>query len=489
MSGATFPPLPILLVDDEPAMVAAVEMTLASEGITNVAGCTDSRRVMELLAGREFSAVLMDITMPHVTGSELLPRIVEEHPGTAVIMLTGVNEVDTAVRCMKDGAFDYLVKPVDDARLASAVRRAVEMGQVRRENRLLAQYLQSGELQHPEAFGAIVTASPVMRGIFQYAEAIAASSLPVLVTGETGVGKELIAVALHRLSGRPGAFVPVNAAGLDDTLFSDTLFGHRRGGFTGAERDRHGLIEQAAGGTLFLDEIGDLAPQSQIKLLRLLQEGRYYPIGSDVQKASDARIIVATNRDLHAMQEKGEFRKDLYYRLRTHHIHLPPLRRRDEDLPLLVTHFLEKAAGALGKKPPTAPKELITLLDTYQFPGNIRELEGMIFDAVSRHRSGVLSLDAFREKMGNAAFADDAADAGRVGEAAAGDGGGAEGPGGIRFPAMLPTLDDAEQALIAEALRRAKGNQTIAAGLLGLSRRALNNRLRRGAGPAGDGRG
>jgi DNA-binding NtrC family response regulator len=485
VSSSKFPPAPILLVDDEAAMIAAVEMTLAAEGFTHVLACTDSRQVMGLLAGREFSAVLLDVTMPHVQGSELLPRIVEEHPGTAVIMLTGVNEVDTAVHCMKDGAFDYLVKPVDDARLSGAVRRAVEMGQVRRENRLLAQYLQSGELQHPEAFSAMVTASPLMRGIFQYAEAIAASSLPVLVTGETGVGKELIAVALHSLSGRHGTFVPVNAAGLDDTLFSDTLFGHRRGGFTGAEKDRPGLIEQAAGGTLFLDEIGDLAPQSQIKLLRLLQEGRYYPIGSDVQKASDARVIVATNRDLHAMQEKGEFRKDLYYRLRTHHIHLPPLRKRDEDLPLLVTHFLAKAAQALGKKPPTAPKELITLLATYPFPGNIRELEGMVFDAVSRHRVGVLSLEAFREKMGNAAFGDEAEDAQRAGEAGLGAGGTDAEAAGSRFPDTLPTLDEAEQALIAEALRRARGNQTIAAGLLGLSRRALNNRLRRGAEPPG----
>ena len=480
MSAARFPPAPILLVDDESAMLTAVEMTLAADGITNVVPCPDSSKVMGLLAEREFSAVLMDITMPNLTGSELLPRVVEEHPGTAVIMLTGVNEVETAVRCMKDGAFDYLVKPVDDARLTSAVRRAVEMAQVRRENRLLAQVLQSGELQHPEAFAGIVTANPAMRGIFQYAEAIAVSSQPVLVTGETGVGKELIAVALHRLSGRSGAFIPVNAAGLDDTLFSDTLFGHKRGGFTGAERDRQGLIEQAAGGTLFLDEIGDLAPQSQIKLLRLLQEGRYYPIGSDVQKASDARVIVATNRDINALQQKGEFRKDLYYRLRTHHIHLPPLRKRGEDLSLLVEHFLAKAADSLGRKPPTAPKELAMLLGTYPFPGNVRELEGMVFDAVSRHKSGVLSLDAFREKMGDTGFEPETrGEAGAVGDGAGEGGGAAVAASGIGFPDTLPTLKDAEQALIDEALRRAQGNQTVAAGLLGLSRRALNNRLRR----------
>jgi transcriptional regulator with PAS, ATPase and Fis domain len=179
------------------------------------------------------------------------------------------------------------------------------MRQARGENERLARALQADGLEHPEAFAAIVTASPSMHGIFRYVEAIASTPLPVLVTGETGVGKELIARAIHGLSGRTGAFVAVNAAGLDDTLFSDALFGHKRGGFTGADRDRPGLIEQAAGGTLFLDEIGDLAAASQVKLLRLLQEGRYYPIGSDVQKASDARVVVATNRDIAATSTTG----------------------------------------------------------------------------------------------------------------------------------------------------------------------------------------
>jgi len=287
----------------------------------------------------------------------------------------------------------------------------------------------------------------------------------VLVTGETGTGKELLALAIHRLSGRSGEFVPVNVAGLDDTLFSDTLFGHRKGGFTGADRDRPGLIERASGGTLFLDEIGDLAAQSQIKLLRLLQEGRYYPIGSDMQKASDARIVLATNRDIHTMQEKGEFRKDLYFRLRTHHIHLPPLRKRREDIPTLVDHFLSKAAESLGRNKPTPPKELRALLGTCEFPGNIRELEGMVFDAVSRHRSGVLSLDSFKEKLGDGGQGDE--DQPRRQEAK------------IVFSDSLPSLSEAEETLIDEALRRAQGNQSVAARMLGLSRRALNNRLRR----------
>ena len=433
------------------------------------------------LAAGEWSAVLLDLSMPHVTGRDLLPRIVQEHPEVPVIVVTANAELDTAVQCMRDGAFDYLLKPVEDARLVSAVRHAVEMRQARRENERLARALQADGPEHLEAFAAIVTASPSMHGVFRYVEAIAGTPLPVLVTGETGTGKELIARAIHGLSGRTGSFVAVNVAGLDDTLFSDALFGHKRGGFTGADRDRPGLIEQAAGGTLFLDEIGDLAAASQVKLLRLLQEGRYYPIGSDLQKGSDARVVVATNRDLAAMQEKGEFRRDLYYRLRSHHVHLPPLRRRREDLPLLVEHFLGKAAALLGRGRPTPPRELVGLLGAYAFPGNIRELEGMIYDAVSRHRSGVLSLESFREKIGPAAAAD--AGSGAVPAPVTAE---PEGPAGasraIAFGDVLPSLADAERLLIEEALRRAGGNQGTAAKLLGLSRRALNNRLCRAAG-------
>lgn len=477
-SAALYPQDPVLLVDDEAPALASADFSLRSHGITHLLTCQDSRQVLEMLASRPFAALLLDLTMPHVSGRELLPRIVQEHPDLPVLVLTGRNEVDTAVQCMKDGAFDYLLKPVDEARLAGSIRRAIEMGAMRRENSALKRALLTDTLEHPEAFAALVTEAKPMRAIFQYAEAIAATPLPVLVTGETGVGKELIAGAIHTLSGRQGAFVAVNAAGLDDALFSDALFGHKRGGFTGADRDRPGLVEQSAGGTLFLDEIGDLAAPSQVKLLRLLQEGTYYPIGSDVLKRTDARVIVATNRDLRALQSSGQFRKDLYYRLQAHHLHLPPLRERRDDLPLLVEHFLAKAARELGRPKPTAPRELFKLLGAYSFPGNIRELEGMVYDAVSRHRSGVLSLAAFREKTGLGEAPDESPSSDATAAAPTPPDG---APEAIRFPEPLPTLRQAEQAVIEEALRRAGGNQTVAAALLGLSRRALNNRLQRGA--------
>jgi DNA-binding NtrC family response regulator len=375
------------------------------------------------------------------------------------------------VECMKSGAFDYLVKPVDDVRLLACVRRAMSLSEARHENKVLKDYLLTDKLEHPEAFSEILTCDKAMRAVFQYIEAVAGTLLPVLITGETGVGKELIARAVHRLSGRPGEFLPVNVAGVDDLFFSDTLFGHKKGAFTGADRDRRGLIEQASGGTLFLDEIGDLHLESQVKLLRLLEERKYYPVGSDMPKPADVRIVVATHRDIESLQNQELFRRDLFYRLRTHHVHLPPLRERKGDIPLLAEHFLEQASKTLGKKKVTPPRELFTLLSAYHFPGNIRELEGMIFDAVSQHKSGVLSLESFKEKI-HFIQKGEQAPSGRGPECF-------PETAEMIFPERLPTIKEIEWRLIAETMKRAGGNQTIAARMLGLSRRALNNRLRR----------
>jgi DNA-binding NtrC family response regulator len=472
MNAETFPILPVLLVDDEAQFLLSERLTLASAGIDHIVECEDSREVMPLLSKQDFQVIVMDMSMPHLAGWDLLPQIVANHPGIPIIVITAIDEVETAVQSMKTGAFDYLVKPVDDSRLVTTVRRAIELREVRDENVRLKRSLLSGKLEHPEAFSAIVTRNSKMRSIFQYLEAIARTPLPVLITGETGVGKELIAKALHALSGRKGELVPVNVAGVDDNLFSDTLFGHKRGGFTGADRDRKGLIEQATGGSLFLDEIGDLSLESQVKLLRLLQEGKYYPIGSDVVKLTDARFIVATNLDLDSMQQKGQFRKDLYYRLRAHHVHIPALRDRKDDIPLLVEHLLEKAAVTLGKKKPTPPRELFTLLENYQFDGNIRELEGMIFDAVSQHKGGVLSMESVRAKTAPATSSQFLSGPDEPQQSQIHD-------QKIIFTDQIPTLKEAEQQLIAEALKRSNGLQTIAAQMLGMTRRALNNRLSR----------
>ena len=469
MNPRIIPQKPVLLVDDEEHFLLSAELTLSSNGIKNVETCKDSTKVMDLLDKNDYSLIVLDINMPHLSGLDLLPAIVSKHPEIPAIVITAVNDVESAVFCMKEGAFDYVVKPVDDTRLVTSIKRVLELTEIRSENEMLKQSLLRKNIENPEIFKDIITHSPNIESIFRYIEAIAKTTLPVLINGETGTGKELFANAIHKASGRNGELVTVNVAGVDDNLFADTLFGHKKGAFTGAETDRKGLIEKAEGGTLFLDEIGDLSIESQVKLLRLLQDGSYYPLGSDLAKLSNARVIVATNRNIKSMQANNSFRQDLYYRLKSHQIIIPPLRERKIDIPYLIDHFLSKSVTQLGKKRPTVPKELYTLLSNYPFPGNIRELEGMIFDAVSFHKSGILSLELIRQKISD--YTQDKKNNLNVSTD--------DNEKSISIPERFPTLKETEDSLIEEALRRAEGNQTIAAELLGISRRALNNRLRR----------
>jgi len=353
----------------------------------------------------------------------------------------------------------------------SGVGRAIEIRRLKRDYSDLKSRVMTSELTCADAFSDILTQNSRMKSIFLLLESIAKTKEPVLIVGETGVGKNLIARAIYRISGRKGPFVEVNVAGLDDTMFSDTLFGHVKGAFTGATESRDGLIKRAEHGTLFLDEIGDLTQKSQVKLLRLLDSGEYYPLGSDLAKRSDARVVVATNRNLAFRMEQEKFRKDLYYRLSVYEISIPPLRERTDDLPLLINHFLQEAADTLKKKKPSVPSQLISLLKTYHFPGNIRELRAMIFDAVTKHSKGTLSLASFMKAMGR----DDTMKPDREGT---------RGPGRepdklLIFTEKLPTFKQADELLVTEAMKRAHGNQSIAAGLLGISRQALSKRLNR----------
>lgn len=464
MSPSSYPESPVLLVDDEEAWLHSFTLSLRGAGITNVLTCSDSRKVPALLAANAVSTVALDLTMPHISGRELLPQILGEYPGVPVIIVTGLNDIDDAVACMKAGAFDYFVKSAETDRLVAGIRRAVEFYQLRREHSRLRDRLFTDDLEHPEAFAAIVSHSDRMSAIFRYLEAIAISPEPVLICGETGVGKELFAWAAHAVSGRAGDFVPVNAAGLDDHHFSDTLFGHMRGAFTGADAARKGLIETAQGGTLFLDEIGDLTLASQVKLLRLIQEQEYYPLGSDVAKKAEIRIVVATNRDLSEMSARDAFRKDLYYRLATHRIQVPPLRDRYDDISPLLDHFLEEAAAQIGKSTPSYPRELLILLANYSFPGNVRELRSMVIEAVTRHQGGILSMDAFKEHI--RAYSTSPVDI----EAS-------DCEPSTNFGETLPTLKEVTELLVDESMRRAEGNQAIAAQMLGITRQALNKRL------------
>jgi DNA-binding NtrC family response regulator len=461
-------PYPILLVDDEPEILKLTKMTLESEGIGNIITIEDSRQVLPFLARDKASVVVVDLMMPHLSGLELLHAIRVEFPAIPVIVMTALDEVETAVDCLKSGAFDYLVKPVEPNALISAVGKAIKINSLQNEISSLKNYLLTDHLEHADAFKEIISRGKKMRAIFQYAEVIAQSRQSIMITGETGTGKELMARAIHSLSGLSGSFVALNVAGLDDAMFSDTLFGHRKGAFSGADSAREGLIGKAAEGTLFLDEIGDLNQLSQIKLLRLLQEDEYYPLGSDQLKLSKARIMVATNHDLEMLMGKGAFRKDLYYRLYTYHIHLPPLRERLEDIPLLLHHFIGEAAKSFNKPKPIPSSELADLLASLRLPGNIREFQAMVFDAVARHHAGLLSYNHFPSIIRAVPLSLQPAPDVIKGEV---------DPLTVLF-GKFPTVEEMEDYLIVRALNLSHGKTSAAAALLGISRQGLHKKIK-----------
>ncbi len=469
MQQALYPSYKIVLVDDEAPWLRSLGIILErSAGINNIVKCLDSRQVMDILATQNVGIVLLDLTMPHLSGEELLPMITEEYPDIPVIILSGMNQLETAIKCMKLGAFDYFVKTDEEDRLVKGVLRTIKMLDLQRENIEMSNQFLSDRLSCPEAFKDIVTNDPAMLAIFKYLELVTKSNQPILLTGESGVGKELFARAIHHCSKCTGPMVSVNVAGLDDTIFADTLYGHVRGAFTGANEARKGLVENASGGTLFLDEIGDLSQVSQLKLLRLLQEGEYIPLGSDRPKRLEARIVVATNQDLLAKQLSGIFRKDLYYRLNIHHVCIPPLRDRKDDLPILVDCFLDEVVQLLHVRKPVVSREIFLRLANYSFPGNVRELKSMVFDAVSTSKSRLLPVAAFEKVLGQPGK--DEFRSRHQGWWSA-----------KLFPAVpqLPTIQETIEDLVSEAMVRAENNQTLAARLLGISQPALSKRLNR----------
>lgn len=455
----------VLLIDDEQTTLRIYQIALESAGLRNVLICHESQKALSLVAKENPQLIILDLNMPGVCGQDILEQVVAEYPQISIIVITGDQEIETAVRCMKAGAFDYLVKPVERNRLVSIVRKAIEIDGLRRENTLLKQRILDNSLANPEAFSEIVTNNSSMRAIFHYAESVADSLQPLLISGETGVGKELMARAVYGAGNRRGACVFVNVAGIDDNTFTDTLFGHLRGAFTGAEGIRAGLVEKAAGGTLVLDEIGDLDLRSQVKLLRLIQEREFYPLGSDTAKTSDARIIVCTNLDLTVEMEKGTFRKDLYYRLQAHKITLPALRQRKDDIELLLEHFVSEASSELKRRKPSLPRQLLNLLSQYHFPGNIRELRAMVYDAVSTASSRTLSLESFHSHIEHHRS--------RCSSYGEEDQEIIDKNGLLPLSGSLPTLKEANSWLIREALRRTKNNQSMAARMLGISRQTL----------------
>ncbi len=465
MKKSQYPSFGILLVDDEPGFLRSLSVALERRsGINHTYQTNDSREVLGIIEKEPIALVLLDLNMPYISGTDLLRQIVAKHPEIGVIVISGMNQIEVAVDCIRFGAYDYFVKTTEESRLLEGIVRAIEKLEMQHENQAMRKRFLTDTLEHPQAFSQIITQNKKMRSIFQYLESIASSRQPVMITGESGVGKEQIAKAVHALSHRSGDLVSVNVAGIDDNVFADTLFGHRRGAFTGADRKRIGMVEAAADGTLFLDEIGDLSLASQVKLLRLLQEGDYYPLGSDRPKRSRARVIVATHQDLYRKVEEGSFRNDLYYRLCIHHVEIPALRERKDDVHLLFDHFLSKASDELEKTKPTYPKELPVLLSNYHFPGNIRELQALVYDAVSRHKSRMLSMEVFRRVINNPSVPTEPVDSSLE----------------IFSPDKpLPTLQEMSELLVTCAMERAEGNQSLACKMLGISQPALSKRLKK----------
>jgi two-component system nitrogen regulation response regulator GlnG len=463
-SDSVLAPLHVLLVDDDAELLASASRELARAGIPDSLICDDARRVAGLLGGA-IGVVVLDLSMPYISGRALLAAIRTDHPDVPVLVMTGRNDLEVAVDCMRCGARDYLVKPVESDRLVSAVRSALEWRMQQAEIATLRQTLLAPVAGRPAAFARVLTQNGTMLTLFRYLETMARTTHPLLIGGETGTGKELIAEAVHQASGRQGPFVSICVAGMDDTTFADTMFGHVRGAGTGGDRSRAGLISAAANGTLFLDEVTALPEASQVQVSRLLRDGTYFQPGSSELKKSRARILAATSADLDRAVANRAFSRELEFRFARPRVEVPPLRRRLDDLPLLVTHFVEREAKLFGKPMPYVPAALYQLLRTYDFPGNVLELERMCQHAMARHDRGTLAVTHFRELVVRT-------DVGRVPTASRDE---PDRPAWI--PERMPTLHEAEQALIAEALRRAEGNQSAAAPLLGITRDALVRRL------------
>ena len=483
MSNKLYPKNPILIVDDESMALSSYELSLHTEGINNVISCKDSRHAMSIVERQDIDLVILDLMMPHVSGHELLTEITEMYPEIPVIIASGKQDVDVAIDCMKYGAVDYLNKPINCDELIGRVKKALSENELKKAAKDIQNaILTSVDNINKHIFDNIITQDAQMLNLFKYVEAVAKYDKPVLITGETGVGKELFARAIHKASGRAGEFVAVNAAGLEDNMFADTLFGHCKGAFTGAVHDRGGVIEKADNGTLFLDEIGDLSLASQVKILRLLQEHEYTPLGTDNNKRSNARIVFATHRNLHELQINNKFRKDLYYRIATHHIHIPALRERKDDILLLVDYFLKRILDKMNKDITSFHNQLLPMLKQYHFPGNIRELEGMMYDAISSSESRMLMPKIFKQHIerngvGEYDFEDTECFHKRydllntnldydIAEL-------------LSKMKTLPNQKETMKALTDEALLRTDSNQRAAARILGISPQALSARLKR----------
>ncbi len=390
-----------LIVDDETMMLNVWKVALQRNG-HEVIVFDNPVDALSFLAEQQVDVAILDYAMPEMTGIELLKVIKERWPSTEVIMMTGYASIETALEAMKSGAYDYLQKPFEQIKVALHVaEKALERKQLRDRNRELEAKLE--RLEQFDSYEGMIGTSPKMREVFQLIEQVAKFDASVLIEGDTGTGKEKVARAIHAKSPRHDKpFIPVVCSAIPENLIESTLFGYKKGAFTGATRDSIGLIQAADKGTLFLDEVGDIPLAIQIKLLRVLQEGEFQRVGDVHPTSVDIRVISATHRDLRTMIQEGHFREDLYYRLNLIEIHLPPLKERPEDIPALAYYFLEQHGQKYQKKIKSIAPEVIQALQQFSWPGNVRQLEHLIARALILEQSDTLSLESlppeFREK-------------------------------------------------------------------------------------------
>ncbi|MBM4284165.1 MAG: sigma-54-dependent Fis family transcriptional regulator [Deltaproteobacteria bacterium] len=437
------------MVDDDPVFCSGIALVLTGQGL-EVSLAATGRQALDLLAQQDFDVVLLDLRLPDMDGLDLLRLLQQEHPHTVAVMITGHPQINTAVEAMKLGALDYLVKPFRLDDLEVLVERALDLALERR----LQSSAPAPEDPDPKGLDSIVGQSPAMQKVFAKIRRAAPSDSTVLLTGESGTGKELAARAIHRLSPRAHReFVPVDCSALVETLLESELFGHVKGSFTGAHQTKHGLFELANHGTFFFDEISNLSLNIQAKLLRVIQEREFMKVGSQKRIRLDIRIIASSNRDLKAAIKEGAFREDLYYRLSVVPIHLPPLREREGDIPLLIQHFLRKYSQKAHREVAGVSPEALKVLSAYHWPGNVRELEHTI------ERILILEDGEFIQPEHLPSFISQRQAEFQV------------------FTDSGLTLEELEKRYIQFVLRRTRGRRQEAARILGINRKTLGHKI------------
>ncbi|HEY3450458.1 MAG TPA: sigma-54 dependent transcriptional regulator [Myxococcales bacterium] len=448
----------VLVVDDDRGVLESLTRILAKEGFRTLSASNGSD-ALDLLRRERVPVLITDLMMPGMSGADLLKAAKAVRPETEVVLITAYGTVETAVQAMKEGAYDFITKPLKRAAIVKVVRQAAEKAALIEENKSLKE-----RLAEVSAGGkrAIIGQSPSFRAVMDTLKQAAPSTATVLLLGESGTGKELVARAVHDSSPRAGGpFVPINCAAIPETILESELFGYERGAFTGAIARKEGRFERASSGTLFLDEVGEMSPSVQVKLLRVLQEGEIERLGGTGPIKVDVRVVAATNKDLKALVDQGRFRDDLYYRLNVVSITLPPLRERREDIPLLANHFL-KICSQKNQKPMSGfGKAALERMEAYAWPGNVRELENAVERAVVLSRGSSVELEDLPDSV---------------------RGGASGSERHIVIPIGTP-MEEIELKVIQETLRHTKGDKTLAARLLGIAARTIYRKLDRIEGP------